>query len=82
MTVETIIAAIGATAIINIAYITKPLRYFKLFRCAMCSGFWTGVILQYTENQNTFDAIKAGLITSLCAYTWYLLMKYFIERYD
>ena len=82
----TVLATIGITAIINLSYIFKPLRdklkgvliLDKFINCPQCVGLWVGALLFYLDN----DLINYAGAGSLCAYTWFLLMKYFINKYD
>ena len=82
MSVLDVISCVGLTMIITQSYIFKPIReYFKeakhlykLLNCTMCMGFWVGVLM--------FQSFQYALVSSISSYTYYLLMKYFVDKYD
>lgn len=85
--VVSVIAGMGATMIITISRLFKPIQSLnKFFKCPMCIGFWVGVSIQTINYQPNIEFItKAflfGCITSISSYTWYILMKPLINKYD
>lgn len=48
----------------------------------MCVGFWVGGLIFFYKFGVTKDILIYALINSIVSYTWYLLMKYFIDKYD
>lgn len=71
----------------------KANKHFgKLFKCSMCMGFWIGlgirclfmwhngelVDLQWSDLYN----VVYGFSGSFFSYSAYLLLKYFMEKYD
>ena len=95
------LACIGATFIINMSYVFKPIRnkanlispiLGKLLKCPQCMGFWIGLIfrllfmwhvgglidLKWSDIYN----VSYGFASSFMCYSSYLLLKYFMEKYD
>lgn len=82
-------AGIGATIIVTLSRLFRPLQNLgKFFRCPLCVGFWVGFGLLAVNSVKLygffepFDAFKSGCVISLGSYTWFLLMKGFINKYD
>jgi hypothetical protein len=95
------LSCLGATFIINISYIFKPIRekaacisesLGKLLKCPMCMGFWVGLIfrilfmwkngeLNHIQFNDIYN-ICYGFASSFVCYASYLLLKYFMEKYD
>lgn len=86
MDADVILGAVGLTAIVNLSYIMKPVQALgRLFRCPQCMGFWLGGLFYYWSHHTDFrwfDVMSHATIASLAAYTWYLLMRHFIDKYD
>lgn len=92
-----ILATIGATFITTQSYLFNPIRNFvytknkhigKLLKCSQCSGFYWGMIIkimiQYINISHIqiLDLFIYGCIGSFTSYTTYLLLAYFMEKYD
>jgi len=96
-----ILSCLGATFIINISYIFKPIRekatklspkLGKLLKCPMCMGFWVGLLFRsllmwhggefINIEWNDMYNICYGFVSSFICYVSYLLLKYFMEKYD
>jgi len=96
-----LLSCIGATFIINISYLFKPLRegvanispfFGKLLKCSQCMGFWIGIFIRFLfmwhENQliylqwSDLYNICYGFASSFVCYASYLLLEYFMEKYD
>jgi hypothetical protein len=84
------LATIGLTFIITLSSLFKPLRDWtsrwiigKLFHCPMCFGFWAG-LLNYLLIFQTFNwlLIPYAFLGSFVSYTAYLLLRYFMDKYD
>ncbi len=64
----------------------------KLLKCPQCMGFWVGLFfralqMQYADvtlNYNLGDIynLSYGFASSFVCYMAYLLMKYFMDKYD
>jgi len=87
---DVVVSAVGMTVIINLSYalacFRKKISYVKLLdkfiHCPMCVGFWCGGLLSYLNGDMVLTVVFSSFTASLCSYTWYLLMKYFIDKYD
>jgi hypothetical protein len=96
-----LLSCLGATFIINISYIFRPLREFvesksksfgKLIKCPMCMGFWIGLLFRVLMMWNSGEInnlhfndvynVMYGFASSFICYSSYLLLKYFMEKYD
>lgn len=86
--VADVAVGIGATVIITLSRLFRWLQDLaKFFRCPLCVGFWVGFFLEAFEQNlelifEPFAAFKMGCIVSISSYSWFLLMKYFIDKYD
>lgn len=69
----------------------KSLFFGKLINCTMCTGFYVGILIKtiliYYYNskiiyKDIFIIILYGFISSYVSYVSYLLLKYFIDKYD
>ena len=71
---------------------SKSEKLGKLMRCPMCMGFWVGLIFRalFMWHGEEFVDIKwsdiynltYGFASSFVCYSSYLLLKYFMEKYD
>jgi hypothetical protein len=74
-----ILANIGLTFILKYGHILKPIRDYlvqrsekldELFKCSLCLGFWSGVILlPFTIDSLHSRCILAPLISAACSWT-------------
>lgn len=79
----TILATVGLTTIINSSYLFKGVRSFFIFNkhlhkfihCPMCVGFWSGLFL-------SGYSLKYALAGSISSYTWYLITKELVNKFD
>lgn len=93
-----LLSCLGATFIINFSYIFKKIRekifkaspfFGKLLKCPQCTGFWVGIFIRITEmlKMGTLQHIHIydicyGFASSFICYVAYLLLKYFMNKYD
>lgn len=96
-----LLACLGATFIVNMSYIFKPIRkkaddvslmLGKLLKCPQCMGFWMGLIIRTlfmwhggelnSLQWNDLYNISYGFASSFICYATYLLLKYFMQKYD
>lgn len=72
-----ILSCLGATFIINISYIFKPIRekvakksvaLGKLLKCPMCMGFWIGILFRalFMWHGNEFLNLQFSDIYNVC----------------
>ena len=64
----------------------------KLLKFTQCTGFWVGLIIRSLDmwkynlflniNYNDLYNIVYGFASSFICYASYLLLKFFIEKYD
>jgi hypothetical protein len=87
--VADIITIMGITMIITQSYIFRGVRMSitnkhlkKLINCCMCVGFWIGIVLGLIECKTILEVLKMALIGSIASYTWFLMMKGRINKYD
>lgn len=88
--VADVAVGIGATVIITLSRLFRWLQdRAKFYRCPLCVGFWVGAFIetlnQYQAQSEYFEpleAFKMGCIVSISSYSWFLLMKVFIDKYD
>ena len=89
MDADVITSAVGITIIINLSYALSGFRKLlskskvlgKFIKCPMCVGFWIGG-LSVLNTKDIQLIIQTAATVSLISYTWYLLMRYFIDKYD
>jgi len=92
-----ILATIGLTFIISLHYIFKRIRNFleikspkylgKMINCTACVGFWVGLIIRIIQILSlglvfNYDLILYGFVGSFVSYIAYLLLRYFMDKYD
>jgi hypothetical protein len=96
-----ILSCIGATFIINISYVFKPIRekasmfnphLGKFLKCPQCIGFWVGLVIRvlFMWHGGEFSNIQLsdlynviyGFASSFVCYSSYLLLKFFMDKYD
>lgn len=90
METDVLLSALGLTTIITVSFAFKWFReklkpvklLYKFINCSQCVGFWTGCLLSYLNNDNLKIIVFTGFTSSIIGYTWILLMKYFIKKYD
>lgn len=85
-----ILATIGLTFIVTQSYIFKGVRLsFQkvnphlgyLIKCPLCFGFWAFFMVLILKKINC-DFINHAFIASFCCYTIWLLLQFFIKKYD
>jgi hypothetical protein len=64
----------------------------KLLSCPMCIGFWIGLVMRvlFMWHEGRFEHIQwndlynvcYGFASSFVCYVSYLLLKYFMDKYD
>jgi hypothetical protein len=87
-----VLGGIGMALIITKSFLFKGIRrcverfnnkyLIKLFNCMMCMGFWSGAFLSLISGMELVMILISGLITSLIAYTWYLLFSDTMNKID
>lgn len=90
MVLEIVISSIGLTNIINSSYVFSGVRRILSFspilarfiKCPVCVGFWVGLVLYSVEHGLCFKSFLYGCIGSVSSYTWYLLTKSLVDRFD
>lgn len=80
-----ILSTIGLTTIVTQSKLFKPfreysLKYTTLFKCTLCFGFWSGLIIYFLPKSLEF--IKYGLISSIVCYLFYLLTAELVKKFD
>lgn len=95
------LACLGLTFIVNVSYITRPIRDFaervnkhlgKFLKCPQCVGFWSGLLVRAADMwyNGLFLTIQwvdlynicYGFASSFVCYAVYLLLKFFMDKYD
>jgi hypothetical protein len=79
------LSTIGFTVIVTKSKITKPfrdwtLKYTTLFKCPLCFGFWSGIIIYFLPE--SLDFIKYGFSGSFICYLSFLLTEDLVKKHD
>ena len=85
----TVLGSIGITIILTQSKLFKWLQSLgHFFKCSMCMGFWVGgfvyLLTEFIPPDYRFilSGFLLGGMVSLFSYTWNLLMRYFMDKYD